>query len=92
MIDKHTNLATALLREIKARHLDRLYALEEDALAGKADAAAVLKVLQVGLLRGAGWVRRLLLVDSCPGGIVCLGWQSRCVHSVAAAGGRWAGQ
>lgn len=46
MIDKHTNLATALLGAIKARQLDALYALEEDCVGGKADAAAVARQLQ----------------------------------------------
>ncbi|KAL4448182.1 hypothetical protein ABPG75_005401 [Micractinium tetrahymenae] len=46
VIDKHTNLATALLSAIKARQLDAFYALEEDCLANKADAAAVAKQLQ----------------------------------------------
>ena len=41
MIDKHTNLATALLGAIKSRQLDAFYALEEECIAGKADVAAV---------------------------------------------------
>jgi len=47
VIDKHTNLATALLGAIKARQLDAFYALEEDCLANKADVSAVCKQLQV---------------------------------------------
>lgn len=41
VIDKHTNLATALLGAIKSRQLDAFYALEEECIAGKADVAAV---------------------------------------------------
>ncbi|KAI3426451.1 hypothetical protein D9Q98_008818 [Chlorella vulgaris] len=46
VIDKHTNLATALLGCIKARQLDAYYALEEECISGKADAAAVTAQLQ----------------------------------------------
>lgn len=46
VIDKHTNLATALLKHIKDRQLDGFYALEEDCLANKADCAAVCRQLQ----------------------------------------------
>ena len=49
MIDKHTNLATALLGAIKARQLDAFYSLEEDCLGNKADAGAVVQQLQVGV-------------------------------------------
>ena len=48
-IDKHTNIATALLGEIKARGLDEYHVVESDALRGKADAAAI-----AGLLDAAG--------------------------------------
>jgi hypothetical protein len=45
MIDKHTNVATALLREIKRRGIDEYHAVEEDLLCGKGDKAAVMSLL-----------------------------------------------
>lgn len=50
MLDKHTNLATALLTAIKNRGLDGFYNLEEDLLTGKADTGALVKLLQVRVL------------------------------------------
>jgi hypothetical protein len=40
-IDKHTNVATTLLKAIKARGLDHLYATEEELIRGKGDAGTV---------------------------------------------------
>jgi hypothetical protein len=40
VLDKHTNLATALLTAIKSGGLDQMHGLEEDLLAGKAGDAA----------------------------------------------------
>ena len=48
-IDKHTNMATALLKQIKARALDQYWDREEDCLHGKPDLAAIERLLQVGL-------------------------------------------
>ena len=45
IIDKHTNIATALLSQIKARGLDEYCAIEEDLLVGKGDKAAVMGLL-----------------------------------------------
>lgn len=47
VIDKHTNLATALLQQIKDRGLDQYYNMEEDMLVGKADLGAVANVVRV---------------------------------------------
>lgn len=47
MIDKHTNIATALLQEIKARSLDGYYNIEDDMLGrGSVDRNALLTVLK----------------------------------------------
>lgn len=49
-IDKHTNLATRLLGEIKARGLDQYYNTEEDLLTGQADLPVIEKLLMVSEL------------------------------------------
>jgi len=41
-IDKHTNLATALLQVIKERNLDHFYSLEEDLVSGKCNSVDVI--------------------------------------------------
>ena len=46
VLDKHTNLATALLGAIKGRALDQYHNLAEDLLTGKGDRGAVLKLVQ----------------------------------------------
>ncbi|CAM6127509.1 unnamed protein product [Calypogeia fissa] len=46
-IDKHTNIATALLGEIKSRHLDNFCSSEEDMLTnGRVDKSAVITALK----------------------------------------------
>mmetsp|Transcript_36225 Transcript_36225/g.80602 ORF Transcript_36225/g.80602 Transcript_36225/m.80602 type:complete len:637 (+) Transcript_36225:105-2015(+) len=46
VLDKHTNLATALLSQIKARALDQFHNLSEDVLTGKGDVGSVVKTIQ----------------------------------------------
>lgn len=46
-IDKHTNLATALLGAIQSRHLNEFYNAEEDMLVGKADLSSLQLLLKV---------------------------------------------
>ena len=45
LIDKHTNIATALLKEIKQRGLDEYFSIEEDFCNGKGDWKAALSLL-----------------------------------------------
>ena len=45
VIDKHTNMATAMLKLIKDRSLDHFYCLEEELVGGKAESEAVLQLL-----------------------------------------------
>ena len=47
VLDKHTNIASALLKLIQGRALDQYYHREEDCLHGKADFAAIVTLLQV---------------------------------------------
>lgn len=48
IIDKHTNIGTALLGSIKARQIDHLCSLEEELLMGKAEKGALLRDLSLG--------------------------------------------
>lgn len=49
VLDKHTNMASTLLKLIQARALDQYYHREEDCLHGKSDLASIEKLLQVCL-------------------------------------------
>lgn len=46
VIDKHTNMAFSLLRQIRARALEQYWNREEDCLHGKPDLAAIERLLQ----------------------------------------------
>lgn len=48
VIDRHTNIATCLLNAIKTRQIDHFCSLEEEFILGKADKAALLKILSEG--------------------------------------------
>ena len=63
-IDKHTNMATALLRQIQARALKQYWDREEDCLHGKPDLAAIEILLQVRTF-ASGATQRLLDVAFC---------------------------
>lgn len=63
-IDKHTNIATALLRQIQARALKQYWDREEDCLHGKPDLAAIEVLLQVRTLLLVP-IQRLLDVAFC---------------------------
>lgn len=47
VIDKHTNMATSLLKQIQARALKQYWDREEDCLHGKPDLPAIERLLQV---------------------------------------------
>jgi len=47
VIDKHTNMATSLLKQIQARALKQYWDREEDCLQGKPDLPAIERLLQV---------------------------------------------
>lgn len=45
VLDKHTNIATALLHQIKGRTLDQAFRAEEEMFGGRGDVASLTKAL-----------------------------------------------
>ena len=67
IIDKHTNLATALLKQIKDRKLDKFYQLEEELIQGKANASSVVESLTTLSGTGSDLLRLALVwLLTCP--------------------------
>ena len=64
VIDKHTNMATSLLRQIQARALKQYWDREEDCLHGKPALADIERLLQVKTwqVRGQACILSLLCV------------------------------
>mmetsp|Transcript_34832 Transcript_34832/g.98747 ORF Transcript_34832/g.98747 Transcript_34832/m.98747 type:complete len:637 (+) Transcript_34832:244-2154(+) len=86
-LDKHTNIATALLAQIKSRNIDHFHQLEQDLLTGKVDFNIVMQTLQGSKgdlsdkLRLA--IVYLLAAESVPGDTEMNG----IIDALAAAGG-----
>ena len=85
VLDKHTNLATALLGAIKGRALDQYHNLAEDLLTGKGDRGAVLKLVQGAKGTPSDKLRLVLLwllcYDGASGAGEEEGWR-RCLNPV----------
>ena len=82
IIDKHTNIATVLLNQIKARSLDAFCMLEEEFFTRTADSKALLQLLN-DQSKGSSEVRSVEHVNLSPlGGVAACCCTCRCLFVV----------